>query len=116
MLEKVRRRRRPPRIHPNPDSLIEKFVISGGEFGNSSEFIRSEYEKLRPEFGKNNQLSDFETKRDPVIPESKIIRRDSPKVDSKSLRPKSQTSITDFIDQNEDDDDKWRNPVLDGSD
>ena len=116
VLEKVRRRRRPPRIHPNPDSLIEKFVISEGEFSNSSEFIRSEYEKLRPEFGKNNQLSDFETKRDPVIPESKIIRRDSPKLDSKSLRPKSQMSITDFINQDGDDDDeKWRNPVLDGS-
>ena len=97
VLEKVRRRRRPPRLHPNPDSLIDLFVvITAGEEISAAQFITDEFARLQPELGQGDGLAMQHRKAEPESPPSRIMRRDAPKMTPAALRPKTQLSITEF--------------------
>jgi superfamily II DNA/RNA helicase len=99
VIEKVRRRRRPPRLNPNPDSLIEQFRVStAGEEVPAAQFIDDEFARLQPELGHADGLMMREHKPDPEVPTSRIMRRDAPKMTPAALRPKTQLSITEFAD------------------
>jgi len=99
VLEKVRRRRRPPRLHPKPDSLIEQFrVITSGEEMPAAQFIENEFARLQPELGQGDGLAMHHRRAEPEVPPSRIMRRDAPKMTPASLRPKTQLSITEFAD------------------
>ncbi|MCS5582106.1 MAG: helicase-related protein [Pseudomonadales bacterium] len=99
VIEKVRRHRRPPRLHPNPDSLIEQFRVSTkGKEVPAAQFIDDEFVRLQPELGHADGLMMRDHKTEPEVPTSRIMRRDAPKMTPAALRPKTQLSITEFAD------------------
>jgi len=134
-IAKVRRNRRPPRLHPRPDSLIESFtIVDGDENFLAADYISAEEIRLQPALGEAKNFTDAGKGASPEVPASRIVRRDAPPATPKSLRPKTQLSITEYLAPEKDDkfetkeneqststseggakeDNDWRQPILDG--
>lgn len=138
VLEKVRRRRRPPLIHPNPDKFISSFSIESDEVTSSgAEFIEAERKRLQPRLGHGQSPLQSDRGKGADAPATTIIRQEAPPLRPEALRPRSQKPITDYVEEpapqptppliqplrdepqlaptDRDEDKRWRRPVLDGS-